>query len=106
MKELDTSVMTFTSVTTFEQLAQSNWSSIVYVDSHLSVCRQTTGVYQRTCDEYKDPTSRITYRCILCHREDVDKEYCKATTDSGRRCAGTPNSAKGYCFRHPASRYE
>ena len=96
----------YSSVMTFEELVQSGSGSVVYVDSHLSICRQTSGWYQRTCEEYKEPNILITYRCILCHQEEIDKEYCKATTDSGRRCAGTPNSAKGYCFRHPASRYE
>ena len=72
--------------TTEEILSRrGNGHKYVYVDHRDSVCRQTSGFYSETCVEYEDEDNWITYRCLYCHRDEINK-LCEATTMSGRHC--------------------
>jgi len=64
------------------------YRSTVYVDNWDTMCRQ----FSVLCEQYVE--DGILYRCILCHANEMDI-YCKATTQTGRRCKSIVSSHSG-----------
>ena len=89
--------------TTEEILARrGNGHKYVYVDHMGAVCRQTSGYYSETCVEYEDEDNWITYRCLYCHRDEINK-LCEATTVSGRHCFNHKQYGD-FCSQHSRER--
>jgi hypothetical protein len=89
--------------TTEEILAKrGNGHKYVYVDHGDAICRQTSGYYSQACVEYEDEDNWITYRCLYCHRDEINK-FCDATTISGRHCFNYKQYGD-FCSQHSRQR--